>query len=168
MVETPDRPEDAYEADREVYGEQSVDPEDQLQPEDTLVDRGLDDALDEGYSPPDREPKNLSHGTTLEEERAGDSLEERWAQEEHEVDPYADETDHGTADRRAGRLVAPDEGFGEDSEKDEIARDVGIAGGGASAEEAAMHLMAEEGDEDQEERFLEDDSDPDPESRPHR
>ncbi len=37
-----------------VPGEYSVDDEDQLQPEDTLLDRGEDDVLDEGYSPPER------------------------------------------------------------------------------------------------------------------
>ena len=35
-------------------GEYSVDEDDQLQPEDTLVDRGVADVLDEGYSPPER------------------------------------------------------------------------------------------------------------------
>ena len=34
--------------------EYSVDEDDQLQPQDTLVDRGVDDVLDEGYSPPER------------------------------------------------------------------------------------------------------------------
>ncbi|NED70235.1 hypothetical protein G3I15_55875, partial [Streptomyces sp. SID10244] len=33
-------------------GEYSLDDDDQLQPEDTLDDRGVDDVLDEGYSPP--------------------------------------------------------------------------------------------------------------------
>jgi len=40
---------------------------------------------------------------------------------------------------RVGRLVAPDEGVHEDAEKDEVARDVGASGGGASAEELAIH-----------------------------
>ena len=31
-----------------------MDNDDQLQPEDTLIDRGVDDVLDEGYSPPER------------------------------------------------------------------------------------------------------------------
>ena len=31
-----------------------MDHDDQLQPEDTLIDRGVDDVLDEGYSPPER------------------------------------------------------------------------------------------------------------------
>ena len=32
-------------------GEYSTDDENQLQPEDTLIDRGVADVLDEGYSP---------------------------------------------------------------------------------------------------------------------
>jgi len=38
-----------------------------------------------------------------------------------------------------GRLVAPDEGLGDDDEPDSVAYDAGAAGGGASAEELAMH-----------------------------
>ena len=38
-----------------------------------------------------------------------------------------------------GRLVASDEGSGFDDEPDSVAYDAGAAGGGASAEEAAMH-----------------------------
>ncbi|NMO50569.1 hypothetical protein HH310_05095 [Actinoplanes sp. TBRC 11911] len=38
-----------------------------------------------------------------------------------------------------GRLVAPDEGYGFDDETDAIAYDAGAAGGGASAEELAIH-----------------------------
>nr|WP_278260152.1 DUF5709 domain-containing protein [Nocardioides convexus] len=48
-------------------------------------------------------------------------------------------------DDRAGRLVAPDEGLGEDTEKSLVAEDVGIDGAGASAEEAAMHVVPEDG-----------------------
>ena len=43
-----------------------------------------------------------------------------------------------------GRLVAPDEGTAEDTEKDEIAVDAGAAGGGASAEELAMHPVPDD------------------------
>jgi hypothetical protein len=38
-----------------------------------------------------------------------------------------------------GRLVAPDEGYGFDNEADSVAYDAGASGGGASAEEQAMH-----------------------------
>jgi hypothetical protein len=43
-----------------------------------------------------------------------------------------------------GRLVAPDEGVHEDTEKDEVAFDAGAAGGGASAEELAMHAVPDD------------------------
>jgi hypothetical protein len=157
--------------DREVYGEQSVDDETQLQPEDTLDFHGPEDALDEGYSPPDREPAHLRHGMTREEMRRGETLDERLAEEEPDIDPYADDNDYGTADPRAGRLVAPDEGFGEDEESDEVARDIGIDGAGASAEEAAVHVIeSEEGPETEPDydidELLDEDEDPDPETRP--
>jgi hypothetical protein len=45
----------------------------------------------------------------------------------------------GEADA-VGRLVQPDEGVHRDLEGTEIAVDAGVAGGGLSAEEAAMHL----------------------------
>ena len=38
-----------------------------------------------------------------------------------------------------GRLVEPDEGYGYDQETDSVAYDAGSAGGGASAEELAIH-----------------------------
>lgn len=45
----------------------------------------------------------------------------------------------GTSTRPVGRIVEPDEGYGYDSETDSVAYDAGAAGGGASAEELAMH-----------------------------
>jgi hypothetical protein len=42
--------------------------------------------------------------------------------------------------------MAPDEGSGEDTEKDMVAEDEGIDGAGASAEEAAMHTIDDSGD----------------------
>ena len=45
---------------------------------------------------------------------------------------------------RASRLVAPDQGFGEDAEAELVAEDVGICGGAASAEEAAVHIIDDE------------------------
>jgi hypothetical protein len=42
-----------------------------------------------------------------------------------------------------GRLVEPDEGVREDDEKDMLAYDAGEAGGGPTAEEAAMHEVRE-------------------------
>ena len=140
-------------------GDYSLDPDDQLQPEDTLIDRGVDDILDEGISPPERPLGLDAHGLTGSEESAGETLDERLAEEE--PDPYAslgdplkdpadaDEFEREEAfpngdevgNRRVGRLVAEDEGRYEDEESELIAGDVGIDGGAASAEEAAMHLI---------------------------
>jgi hypothetical protein len=45
---------------------------------------------------------------------------------------------------RSGRLVEPDEGVRLDTEGDLTAEDVGIDGAGASAEEAAVHVIDDE------------------------
>jgi uncharacterized protein DUF5709 len=45
----------------------------------------------------------------------------------------------GTSGAPVGRLVEPDEGYGHDAEPDNVAYDAGAAGGGASAEELAIH-----------------------------
>ena len=144
-----DMSENSGETSRENYGEYSVDDENQLPAEDTLVDRGLVDALDEGYSPPERWSPAEGYGNTPYVEEMGESLEQRLAQEEPEPDPYLeaegdDEPMGEVGDRRAGRLVAEDYGVGEDTEQDMVAEDVGISGAGASAEEAAMHVIDEE------------------------
>ena len=138
----------------ENSGEQySVDDEDQLQPEDTLVDRGVDDVLDEGYSPPERWSPAESFGNTPAEEERGETLDQRIAQEEPEPDPYAEgdalREDVGgeVGTERAGRLVAEDEGLGPDEEKDMVAEDIGIDGAAASAEEAAVHVVPDPEDD---------------------
>jgi hypothetical protein len=70
-------------------------------------------------------------------------------------------------DPRAGRLVAPDEGIYEDEDQAPLAYDVGIDGAGASAEEAAVHLIeSEDGPETEPAYVLDQDEDPDPETRP--
>jgi len=103
---------------------------DQLQPEDTLDDRGVDDVLDEGYSPPEREPDHLKH--------PGDG-----EQEKSDADVVDGDIAGEVGTERTGRLMAPDEGAHEDVEKDMVAQDEGIDGAGASAEEAAMHTIEE-------------------------
>ncbi len=139
-------------------GEYSVDDDDQLQPEDTLVDRGVDDVLDEGYSPPERPYGGRSFGSMPE------SLDQLLAEEEPDpamqiYDPFdkdeqqrSDEAEretefprrHEVGRARAGRLVAPDQGVGEDVDAELWADDVGIDGGAASAEEAAVHIIDDE------------------------
>jgi hypothetical protein len=135
---------------REIYGEYSVDDEDQLQPEDSLIDRGVDDALDEGYSPPEKWSGAERYGNTPWEEEHGESLDQRIAQEEPEPDPYLSaefEDEHVGGEigsTRAGRLVADREESEGDFEQDMEGHDVGIDGAGASAEEAAMHIIDNE------------------------
>lgn len=122
---------------------------DQLQPDDTLNDRGVEDVLDEGYSPPEAWSAAEKFGSTAEEQRTGESLEQRIAQEVPERDPYADEPDDYVDDgevgaHRAGRLVETNSGSGEDSESELHGTDVGIDGAGSSAEEAAVHVIDDE------------------------
>jgi hypothetical protein len=121
----------------------------QEQPYDTLNDRGVDDVLDEGISPPEKWSAGEGFGTTVDEERQGETLDQRIAQEVPEPDPYAevddDIVDDGEVGReRSGRLVDPDGGIGEDTESDLIGDDVGIDGSGASAEEAAVHVVEDD------------------------
>ncbi|MFC0624489.1 DUF5709 domain-containing protein [Kribbella deserti] len=132
----------------EDYGSYSVDDEDQLQPGDSLDDRGVDDVLDEGYSPPEKWSPAEGFGNTAEEALAGETLDQRIAQEEPDIDPYAEETENvggpEVGGARSGRLVAPDEGAHTDEDKDLIAEDIGIDGAGASAEEAAVHVVEDD------------------------
>ncbi|MDX3003675.1 DUF5709 domain-containing protein [Kribbella solani] len=135
---------------REDYGSYSVDDEDQLQPGDTLDDRGVDDLLDEGYSPPEKWSAGEGFGTTADEALQGESLDQRIAQENPDVDPYAEDGEAvggpevGT--ERSGRLVAPDEGSHSDEDSELYAEDVGIDGAAAGAEEAAVHIITDNDD----------------------
>jgi hypothetical protein len=118
----------------------------QGEPYDTLEDRGVEDVLDEGFSPPEKWSPAQRFGNTAEEIRDGETLEQRLEQEEPDVEPNlaADTLEDGeVGDRRAGRLVDPDAGIGLDLEKDLVGFDVGIDGAGASAEEAAVHIVDE-------------------------
>lgn len=149
----------------ESLGSYSLDDENQLQPGDTLDDRGVDDVLDEGYSPPERPRGVDAFGTTLAEQRQGESIEQRRVHEEPDPangfeDPLAEMVggddpdtvaemdeylkDGEVGDRRSGRLVAPDEGVSEDTESEMFAEDAGIDVGGSSAEEAAIHIVEDE------------------------
>ncbi|WP_324785007.1 DUF5709 domain-containing protein [Streptomyces sp. H51] len=128
-----------------------------LDAEDTLDNDGVDDPLDRGWSPPER-PWAVNHvGVTAAERREGETLDQRLAEELPDPAPPdgdgigdCDGTDGEPLDKevgavRSGRLVAPDEGAHEDEESALIATDVGIDGAAASAEEAAMHIVDEDG-----------------------
>jgi hypothetical protein len=104
----------------------------QLDTAQTLAGPLGEDPLDSGWVPPDRPVSGREPGKE-------ESLEERLAAEEPDLTDVAEEE----ADPRAGRLVAPDEGAHQDTEAQEVASDVGIDGGAASAEEAAVHIESE-------------------------
>ena len=132
--------------------------DDQLQPDDTLDERGVDDVLDEGMSPPERPSREMAHGVTPAEDAAGETLDERLEQEEPdpvtavdhtaaaqedeilEADENADPTDgFEVGDERTGRLTQAEGEYADD-----IAEDVGVDGAAASAEEAAVHTIEED------------------------
>ena len=120
-------------------------------PRSELEDQGIPDLRD-GYPEqewaedpqqapvPGDEPVAVDdYGTTIEEQRAGESLDGRLSREEPEAEaPGAD-----TTAPTAGRLVQEDEGVRDDTESEEIAQDVGPDTGGFTAEEAAMHVEDE-------------------------
>ncbi|GAA1143271.1 DUF5709 domain-containing protein [Ornithinicoccus hortensis] len=150
------------------YGSYSLDDEDQLQPEDTLD--GTEDPLDRGYETADRLQGVTAWGTTAEEERTEETIEQRIRQEVPDPDSAygapdnesgldedrvgGDDPDAIPADRdflgsegeRVGRLVAPDGGQGEDREKDEVARESRPTGDD-SPEESAMHYVRDPEDD---------------------
>ncbi|HYN96207.1 MAG TPA: DUF5709 domain-containing protein [Pilimelia sp.] len=141
------------------------------------------DGLDPAALPSDVPLAMDRFGTTAEEQRIGESLDDRLAQEVPDVsadDPLgapgsaladeavseeaaaqaqldADVLDpgpqydpdtkvslydrplEGTVGAPVGRLVEPDQGGLFDTEADAVATDAGAAGGGASAEELAVH-----------------------------
>jgi hypothetical protein len=141
--------------------------------EDTLVFDGVEDTLDRGYSPADTARGSKAWGTTAYEQSLEETIDQRILQEEPDpdsaygaphnesgLDPDDNERvggddpdsidaeddwlgDQEVGDRRAGRLVSDDEGAHEDTEKQVWARDVGVDGAAASAEEAAMHIIEE-------------------------
>jgi hypothetical protein len=128
-----------------------------LQPGDSLEGDDLSaDPLDTGISPSERHPASERYGVTAAEARTGESLDARLAEEEPDVGspvwsdsrPELEENepplDDEEQDPRAGRLVAYGEGAHETVDPEYYARDVGIDGGSASAEEAAMHVIGED------------------------
>ena len=128
---------------------------------DTLIGAPGDDPLDRGVVPPERWSGDIRRGDQGGE---GESLDELLAEEEpddtvdlddDEPEDFAGDDDAGDEDvdglllddgpdPRAGRLVAEDEGAHPDEDEDLVARDVGIDGGAASAEEAAVHVVEED------------------------
>ena len=144
-----------------IYGTDGTDPEEAsgvLEPEDTLDGNpGVRDVLDTGWSPAERPWAVDDWGTTGAEEAAGESLDGRLARELPEgvadgadglsdglgdsSDTDGELLDDEVGDVRAGRLVDADGGGPDDTDAELYARDEGIDGAAASAEEAAVHIV---------------------------
>ena len=126
----------------------------QLGAEDTLDD-GVADPLDEGYSPPERPWVGDGWGVTAREQAEGDSVDRYLARELPDVtaddgdgigdtsDTDGELWDDEVGEVRSGRLVAANDGGVRDADDELWARDVGVDGAAASAEEAAMHVVGD-------------------------
>lgn len=119
---------------------------DQLQESDSLIDRGVEDVLDEGYIAPDRWSPAQGFGNTPAEMRQGETLNMQVKQEIPEVERTDEDWNPNHEPRqvgkeRAGRLMAVS---GPGGQEDTLGVDVGFSGGAASAEEAAMHVISDE------------------------
>ncbi|WP_114558634.1 DUF5709 domain-containing protein [Desertihabitans aurantiacus] len=128
------------------------------------------DPLDQGWVAPDKWSAAEGYGNTVQEQREGETLDMRMAQEEPDVgvedeEPLPQTIDSDTTDEdiiepeldvlddsqvgdeRAGRLTATSGGEGmgvEDSEDELLATDVGIDNAAAGAEEAAVHVVEDD------------------------
>jgi hypothetical protein len=143
---------------------------------DTLDGNPGDDPLDRGIVPPERWSAGVQDA--LKGEDNVESLDDLLAEEEPDVTDEEDEDDNtwdenetgdeverlerdDVPDPRAGRLAATEAdvyGEGDDvlavQDGELLASDTGIDGGGASAEEAAVHVIddpADDEDEDEDE-----------------
>ncbi|MGY1792541.1 DUF5709 domain-containing protein [Geodermatophilus sp. SYSU D00525] len=144
--------------DRDLYGTDGTDPEEAtglLEAEDTLEDPRRPRDLDTGWSPPERPWGVDEWGTTEREEAIGEGLAGRLARElpdrswdDEDGDGLGDLTgsdgellDDEVGDARAGRLAEVGDDGVVDREDELLGEDLGIDGGAASAEEAAVHLV---------------------------
>jgi hypothetical protein len=121
---------------------------DQLEADDSQP--GGSDPQETGYSPPER-PLGMREELTL-DQRLAEEVPDRQPEPGDGVGDLpggaGEPRDDQVGDERSGRLVAPDEGAHPDRETDLVAEDVGIDGGAASAEEAAVHIVEDVPPED--------------------
>jgi hypothetical protein len=137
----------------ELSDDRDVDYGNPLSPEESLDEEEFGEDISDGYSPAERPWGVSAWGVTSYEESTHESLGRRLASEvreptdEPEGDGIGDTIgtdgeliDDQVGDRRSGRLVlgAIDE---LDPSSDYRATDAGIDGAGASAEEAAIHVV---------------------------
>jgi len=154
-------------ADSRKHESEDLEEYEVLDANDTLDGDPGDDPLDRGIVTPDRWSAGVRYALKGEED--SESLDDLLEEEEPDetVDPDEDSWDENAtyqdvarrqrdeeADPRSGRLVSPDEDTDDVSdtlvsgEDEEVARDTGIDGGGATAEEAAVHVIDDPDEDD--------------------
>jgi hypothetical protein len=131
---------------------------------DTLAGSPGDDPLDRGVVPPERWSRAIRYDSTPADQQAARSLDGLLSAEEPDIsldqnnpaqhddgwDENATEDDivrlarDNGPDLRAGRLTLDDETPQLIPNADYVAYDAGVDGGGATAEEAAIHLLDDE------------------------
>jgi hypothetical protein len=129
-----------------------------LRPQESWDDDEFDgDDVETGYSPPGRARGSLDWGVTAREAAGHESLDQRLAREVPDTSLTQDDGDGlgDTSDTdgeliddqdgaaRAGRLLAHDVDDN-DARSDYWAHDIGIDAAGASAEEAAVHIIRDD------------------------
>src|SRR5689334_21394427 len=88
--------------EQEIYGDYSVDDEDQPANIDDLGDEDVDDELDRGYSPPEKYSAGQGYGNTPWEEEHRETIDQRIGQEEPDPYPYAEVDDEDLDDGEVG------------------------------------------------------------------
>jgi Family of unknown function (DUF5709) len=119
-----------------------------LESEDVLEDDGYGEVLDRGYSPRDTEIVGDDYDDGLDQRLARELPDSATDDEGDEIGDLAggegELRDDEVGNERAGRLSENDDGYG-DSEDELWAEDEGVDGAGASAEEAAVHVVGDDG-----------------------
>jgi hypothetical protein len=128
-----------------------------LRASEELDEDEIGDYLDAGYSPAEHPLAVSEWGITERESHSHESLSRRLAREVKESrsddgdgigdtsDTDGEVIDDQVGSVRAGRLSAWDTDVGGDDGDDYWAKDVGIDGGAASAEESAIHVVDPDG-----------------------
>lgn len=144
--------------DRQRHESQDLADYQPLDGSDSLEGDPGDDPLDRGVIPPQHWSAGMRHGTTADEQAAGESLDDLLAEEEPDLSIADDESPDDTGDYdpegaghddegpdpRTGRLVAFDEGTGPARNAELYAHDLGRDADASSAEEAAVHLVSDD------------------------
>lgn len=112
-----------------------------INPEDELSEDGMDTVLEQGYSPPERPLALDKFGTTLAEEREGETLDQRLAEEEPDPNMEVDLVEGEPAVRAGeGGDVPDDIDYGSGDVPDDVFED-GVVDDGEVGDARAGRLV---------------------------